>query len=212
MGHELAVGLTGVYDSGYDRGLHYAASYQFSWRFLYVGALVGFGDTDPRRQQQWGIFCGVQPWKSFRLTLGLRHHSYPPYGFGENLILFVASLQWRGAEFTGGQVMRFPIIDADAIHHPLRFDTTFFEHFLVFRVGYVGQLGRGWGLGFVAGNYARFEIQNLDYPQVALVVSYADDTVGSFRLDLGIGTAGFFNQGATIDRGFVRLEYVRNGW
>ena len=208
LGHEIAVGLTGIYDSGYDRGLHYGLSYQLSYSALQITALLALGDTDPRSEQHWALKVGVQPIRSIRFDVGFHHRTFTSVGFGENLLSFVATLDWRGLEVTAGWILRFPITDRDRIHSPFVFERNLFEHFLCFRLGYIWQLGRGVGLGLLAGTISRFEIHNLDYPQFALVLTYRHPRVGSFRLDGGIGTAGFFNQGSTIDRGFLRLEYV----
>lgn len=203
------MGLTGVYDAGYDRGLHLGLSYELSWSVLRASALFAFGDTDPRREQHWALGIGVVAWRRLRVDVGLHHRSFTPVGFGENLIKLSIRLDWRGLEVAGGYLLRFPILDRDQIHSPIVFDSALFEHFLIFRLGYLWQLPRGFGLGALVGTYSRFEIHNLDYPQFALVVTYEHPRIGLLRLDVGLGTAGFFNQGATIDRFFVRFEYSR---
>jgi hypothetical protein len=208
LGHQVAVGLTGVYDAGHDRGLQYGLSYELAVSAMRVAALLALGDTDPRREQHWALSVGAVPLDSLRIDVGLHHRTFTHIGFGENLVTIVISLDWRGLEVTAGWVLRFPITDRDRIHSPFVFERDLFEHFLCFRLGYVWQLGRGVGLGVLAGTISRYEIHNLDYPQFAVVLTYSHPRVGSFRLDGGIGTAGFFNQGSTIDRGFLRLEYV----
>jgi hypothetical protein len=209
LGHEVAVGLTGVYDSGYDRGFHYGIGYELSWSVLRVSARLALGDTDPRSEQRYALGVGVAPWPGFRFDVGYHHRSYPDVGFGDNLITFIAELKWRGLELSFGAVMKFPILDRGSIHNPFIFDRALFEHFLTFRIGYLYELNCGVGFGLIIGTHSRFEQQNLDYPQFGLVFSYTHARVGHFRLEGGIGTAGFFNQGSTIDRGFLRLEYVR---
>jgi hypothetical protein len=209
LGHEVALGVTGVYDGGYDRGIHYGLSYELSWSMLRAVVLLGFGDTDPRREQHWALGVGVVAWQRLRVDVGLHHRTFMPVGFGENLLKLSCTLDWRGLEVVAGYVLKFPIVERDRIHSPFVFDEDLFEHFLVFRLGYLWRLPRGFGLGLLVGTFSRFEIHNLDYPQFALVATFEHPVVGSLRLDVGIGTAGFFNQGSTIDRGFVRFEYVR---
>lgn len=209
LGHEIALGLTGVYDVGYDRGLHYGLSYELSWSMLRVGALLVLGDTDPRSEQQWAINVGVRPWSTVRFDVALRHRSYPDVGFGDNLVTIISRVDWRGLELAAGLVLRFPLLDRDRLHNPFVFDRELFEHFITFRIGYVYRFSNGIGIGLLAASFSRFEVHNLDYPQAALVFSWDNERIGHFRLDAGVGIAGFFNQGATIDRGFVRIEYVR---
>ena len=209
LGHEVALGLTGVYDAGYDRGLHVGLSYEFSWSLLRASALFSFGDTDPTREQHWAVDVGVVAWQRFRIDVAFHHRTFTPLGFGENLVRLSVDLRWRGLEAAAGYILRFPIVESELIHSPFVFDDELFDHFLIFRLGYIWDLPRGFGLGLLTGNFSRFEIHNLDYPQFALVLTYEHALFGRLRLDVGIGTAGFFNQGATIDRGFIRLEYSR---
>jgi hypothetical protein len=208
LGHQIAFGLTGVYDGGYDRGVHYGLSYQLSYSVLRVTALLAMGDTDPRREQHWALKVGVRGWRSLRFDVGFHHRTFTQVGFGENLLTFIVQLDWRGFELSAGWVLRFVISDRDRIHSPFAFERSLFEHFICFRLGYIWEVDHGFGLGLMVGTFSRYEIHNLDYPQFAAVITYHHPRVGRFRLDGGIGTAGFFNMGATIDRGFLRLEYV----
>lgn len=206
--HQIALGLAGVYDVGYDRGFQYGLSYQLSYALLRVTALLALGDTDPRHEQHWSLQVGVQPWSTMRFDAGFHHRTFTRVGFGENLVTLVGRVRWRGLEVALGWVLRFTITDRDRIHSPVVFERSLFEHFICFRLGYIWQIGRGVGLGLMAGTFSRFEIHNLDHPQFAAVLTYYHPRVGRFRLDGGIGTAGFFNMGSTIDRGFLRLEYI----
>ncbi len=209
VGHEVALGLTGVYDSGYDRGLHYGLSYELSWAMVRATALFVLGDTDPRSEQHWALCVGVLAWQRLRIDVGLHHRTFTNVNFGENLVTLTTRFFWRGLEIAAGYALRFPILDRDQIHSPVVFDTALFEHFLMFRICHIWQLRRGVGLGLLTNTFSRFEIRNLDYPQFALVLTFEHPRIGHFRFDVGIGTAGFFNQGATIDRGFIRFEYTR---
>lgn len=209
LGHEVAAAIGGVYDVGYDRGVNFGVGYELSWSILRVNARLAFGDSDPRREQHWALGVGAVAWKSFRFDVALHHRAFTRVGFGENVLTFAASLEWRGFDIAAGYALRFPILDRDEIHNPVVFDRTLFNHFLIFRLGYVARLPRGFGLGAQAASFSRFELNNLDYPQFSVVLTFTHARVGYFRLDIGIGTAGFFAQGSTIDRGFVRLEYAR---
>ncbi len=209
LDHEIALGLTGVYDTEYDRGLHYGLSYELSWSVLRASAMLTFGDTDPRSEQHWAFGLGVHPWRSFHLDFRFHHRTFPGVDFGDNLIVIRGGIDWRGFEIAGGWVLRFPILSPDQIHSPFVFDKALFEHFLHFRMGYQYRFRNGLGLGVLMSTFSRFELHNFDYPQFALVVSYEHPRVGRFRLDAGVGIAGFFNQGSALDRGFLRLEYVR---
>ncbi len=141
IGHEVALGLTGVYDVGYDRGLHYGLGYEFSWTMLRAAVMLSLGDTDPSQEQQWELSLGVEPWRRFRFDAAFRHRTFVNVGFGENLVIFKATLFWRGLEFAGGYVLRFPILHRDEIHSPFVFDTALFAHFLIFH----RQVGHGRG-------------------------------------------------------------------
>jgi hypothetical protein len=209
LGHEVTVGLGGVYDGGYDRGLHYGLAYELAWRALRASALLAFGDTDPRREQEWALGLGVRPWRSFRFDVRLHHRSFPGVGFGDNLVVLRGGIEWRGFELDAGWVLRFPILSRRQIHSPFVYDRALFEHFLHFRVGYQYRFANGFGLGVLAGTFSRFEIRNFDSPELGLVLSYRHPRAGDFRVDAGVGIAGFLNQASTLDRGFVRFEYVR---
>jgi hypothetical protein len=209
LGHEVAVGIAGVYDGGRDRGVHFGLGYELSWSALRAGVLLAFGDSDPRREQHWAITVGAVAWKHLRFDLAFRHRAFTQVDFGENLLTLSAELEWRGFDLAAGYALRFPILDPDEIHSPFVFDRALFAHVLMFRLGYIFALPRGFGLGVLIGTYSRFELHNLDYPQFSLVLTFEHQRVGRLRLDMGIGTAGFFNQGSTIDRGFIRLEYAR---
>lgn len=209
LGHEVSAALGGVYDAGYDRGVNVGAGYELSWSVLRVNARLAFGDSDPRQEQHWALGLGALIWKNLRFDVAFHHRAFARFGFGENLLTFAASLEWRGFDLAAGYALRFPILDRDEIHSPFVFDRALFTHFIIFRLGWIARLPRGFGLGIQAASFSRFELFNLDYPQFSAVVTFEHARVGKLRLDLGIGTAGFFNQGSTIDRGFVRLEYSR---
>jgi hypothetical protein len=209
LGHEVAAAIGGVYDGGDDRGVNFGAGYELSWSVLRVNARLAFGDSDPRQEQHWALGLGAMVWKDLRFDVAFHHRAFTQVGFGENLLTFAVSLEWHGFDLAAGYAARFPILDRAEIHNPFVFDRPLFAHFIIFRLGWIARLPRGVGLGVQAATFSRFELFNLDYPQFSVVVTFEHARVGKLRLDVGIGTAGFFNQGSTIDRGFVRLEYAR---
>jgi hypothetical protein len=210
VSHEVTLGLSGVYDGGYDRGLRYGASYELRASMLRVGAMLAAGDTDPRREQHWALAAALQPLDAIRVEIAFHHRTFSTTRFGDNLVLFIGRLRWRGLLLDLGLSLRFPITTPSSIHNPCVFDLELLEEFLLYRIGYSWALGRGVRLGAEVANLSRFEIRNFNYPTFALVVEWRHEAVGALRGEIGLGTAGFFSQGSTIDRGFIRLEYSRD--
>ncbi len=204
--HEVTLGLAGVYDVGYDRGIRYGASYELGASLFRLGLALAAGETDPRREQHWSVALGLVPLEALRLEAAFHHRTFVTTGFGENMLTFRAGLDWRGLVLDLGVALRFPITRRDLIHSPFELDTALFETFLLFRLGYLWEVGRGVRLGLEAANLSRFEVRNFNYPTFAAVVEWRHPG-GRLRGEVGLGTAGFWSQGATIDRGFVRLEY-----
>jgi hypothetical protein len=207
--HEIALGLAGVYDVGYDRGLRYGVGYELSVSMLRVGAMLAAGDTDPSREQHWSLGVGLQPLEILRLDVAFHHRTFTTSGFGDNMVTFMSGLRWRGLVLDAGLALRFPITRRSLIHSPVEYDLALFDYFVLFRLGYLWGLGRGVELGVEAANIDRFEVRDFSYPTFAIVVVWSHPRMGTLRGEVGMGTAGFWSQGATIDRGFVRLGYTR---
>lgn len=206
--HEVTLGLAGVYDGGYDRGVRYGAGYELSVSMLRVRLALAAGDTDPRREQHWSVALGVVPLDVLRLEAAFHHRTFTTTRFGDNMVTLRAGLDWRGLLLDVGLALRFPITRPELIQSPVELDLTLFDAFMLFRLGYLWDVGQGVRLGLEAANLSRFEIRNFSYPTFAVVAEWRHPG-GVLRGEVGLGTAGFWAQGATIDRGFIRLEYSR---
>ncbi|MEM1007772.1 MAG: hypothetical protein AAGJ35_02090 [Myxococcota bacterium] len=159
------------------------------------------------------------PWmRDSALGLGWMNRLFPEVRRGENLIYLLHDFDTKFFAFSGGIVLRFPLMDVERFPNPFVFSGNYVEGFYLydFRVKFehsfpkLGGALLRYGLGMM--NFVDQEILSTNQNGFRLFVDWEQPKIGHFGLQAGMISYGFWAFAGFYGRWFLRFAYTYTFW